>query len=176
MKRKILLALCCLVLTSCDVVDELEELEEALEEEVIQEVVDDAPNSLNKAELLSLVNEARSVSRNCGGTIYPAASEVQWSDVLEQAAQGHSDDMYQNDFFAHEGSNGSDPGDRLDQVGYTWQAYNENIAKGYPTEESVIEGWLTSSGHCRNIMNSDMTEMAVATTGSYWTQMFARPR
>ncbi len=45
--------------------------------------------------------------------------------------------------------------------------------KDLETEKKVIEGWLNSSGHCKNIMNGSVTEMGIATSGDYWTQVFA---
>ncbi len=39
---------------------------------------------------------------------------------LVAAAEGHSLDMAQDNFFAHEGSDGSSVGDRLTCQGYAW--------------------------------------------------------
>jgi len=36
----------------------------------------------------------------------------------------------------------------------------------------VIEGWLKSPGHCKNIMSQKYKEMGVARVGNYWTQTF----
>jgi uncharacterized protein YkwD len=52
------------------------------------------------------------------------------------------------------------------------RTYGENISNGYKTEQSVIEGWIKSAGHCRNIMNPNVKEMGVAREGDYWTQVF----
>ena len=51
----------------------------------------------------------------------------------------------------------------------------------YPdTIEHIFPGGtdhrLDSPGHCENIMNGNVTEMGVATSGSYWTQVFAKPK
>lgn len=161
MKRKSLLVTCSLFLTACNPT-------------TISTSTNNAPVSVNKTELLTLVNQARSNSRSCGNTSYSSAPALQWNSLLEQAAQIHSNDMNQNNFFSHTGSNGSDVGDRLSQVGYNVSYHGENIANGYPTEQSVIDGWLESAGHCRNIMNPNYTQMGVATAGSYWTQVFAQ--
>ena len=135
----------------------------------------DAPTNIDKDKLVRLVNDARAVGRYCGDEFFPAVGKIVWSDLVEKAAKNHSDDMNKNSFFDHTGSDGSSAGDRLHEVGYKWSTYGENIAKGYPTEESVIEGWLNSSGHCANIMNKNFTEMGVAATIDYWTQVFAKP-
>jgi uncharacterized protein YkwD len=47
---------------------------------------------------------------------------------------------------------------------------------GYPSEESVMNGWLASQGHCANIMNSSFTKMGVERVRSYWTQDFGKPK
>ena len=52
------------------------------------------------------------------------------------------------------------------------KAYGENIAKGHPTEKAVIEGWLNSEGHCKNIMSPMFKEMGAARVSTYWTQEF----
>lgn len=127
---------------------------------------------VNKTLLVQLVNDARKKGCQCGDTWYPAAPPVAWNDLLEKAALGHSTDMKQNNFFSHTSSNGNKAGTRIDAVGYNWQAYGENIGVGYEAEADVINGWLKSPGHCKNIMNKSYTEMGVAKVGKYWTQTF----
>ncbi|MCU7844033.1 MAG: Ig-like domain-containing protein [Candidatus Thiodiazotropha sp. (ex Monitilora ramsayi)] len=130
--------------------------------------------------MLTLVNNAREATRSCGSTSYPAVAPLAWHCLLKNAAQGHSTSMADNDYHDHTGIDGSSPGDRITAAGYDWRAYGENIAAGYTDEEAVMEGWLSSSGHCKNIMNSIFTEMGAAsaennasTYGIYWTQNFA---
>ncbi len=137
---------------------------------------EEAPSELNSDELVALVNEARRVGQYCGDEWFPSVDDIEWNMLIEEAAQIHSDDMDQNDFFEHQGSDGSSAGDRLQRVGYSWSTYGENIAHGYVTEESAVEGWLDSPGHCRNIMNGDFAQMGVATKGFYWTQVFAKSK
>ncbi len=129
-------------------------------------------------EFLAAVNQARSVSQMCGSTLYNSAPPVSWSDNLAMAAYLHSEDMVLNDFFSHTGSDGSSAGQRITRQGYPWRTYGENIAVGYPTVSSVIQGWLGSEGHCRNLMNPAFTEIgagyAIGSFGGnpsarYWT-------
>jgi uncharacterized protein YkwD len=129
-------------------------------------------------EFLATVNQARSVNQVCGSTPYAPAPPVSWSENLAMAAYLHSEDMALNNFFSHTGSDGSSPGDRISRQGYVWRTYGENIAVGYPTVSSVIQGWLGSEGHCRNLMDPDFTEIgagyAIGPYGGnpaarYWT-------
>lgn len=138
-------------------------------------VVRDAPVIVNKSEILYLVNKARSQGQKCGFfSHYNPAPALKWHSQLEQAAQNHSNDMQENYFFSHTGDDGSDVKERSNRVGFYGKSYGENIAKGYPTEKRVVEGWLKSSGHCKNLMNPEYRYMGVATAGPYWTQIFGR--
>ncbi|MCU7795985.1 MAG: Ig-like domain-containing protein [Candidatus Thiodiazotropha sp. (ex Semelilucina semeliformis)] len=130
--------------------------------------------------MLTLVNNARAATRSCGSASYPAVAPLAWHCLLENAAQGHSTSMADNDYHDHTGIDGSSPGDRITAAGYIWRSYGENIAGGYPDEDAVMEGWLNSPGHCSNIMNSRFTELGAASAENsastyriYWTQNFA---
>jgi len=129
--------------------------------------------SIDKNKMLELINSYRTSGCSCGSEGYLApTTPVVWNNNIEKAALDHSVDMSKNDIFSHTGSDGSDAGDRLDRRYYDWITYGENIAKGYKTEEKVVEGWINSPGHCRNIMNPGFKEMGVARVGDYWTQIF----
>ena len=120
------------------------------------------------------VNSYRETGCNCGGTFFPAVNPVVWNDTLELAAEIHSVDMDSNNFFSHTGSDGSSPSQRVSRVNYPWRTVGENIARGQPTERLVVEAWINSPGHCRNIMNGSFEEMGVAEQNLFWTQIFAR--
>ena len=134
-----------------------------------------APTNINKTKILKLINNARTKGCNCGSDYYPPVNKLVWNDKLEKAAQNHSNYMNTKNKFSHKGKNGSNPGTRISKTGYNWSTYGENIAAGNTTEEDVIQGWLDSPGHCSNLMNPDFTEVGVATSGPYWTQVFAKP-
>jgi uncharacterized protein YkwD len=133
-------------------------------------------SKINKTVLLQIVNEVRKKGCQCGDQWYPSAPPVVWNDQLENAAVQHSTDMYQKKYFSHTSQDGTNAGVRIDAVGYRWKTYGENIAMGYRNEKEVVEGWVKSPGHCRNIMNKDFKEMGVAKAGSYWTQDFGTKR
>ncbi|MCE9684316.1 CAP domain-containing protein [Halomonas alkalisoli] len=133
--------------------------------------------------MLDRVNEARSEARQCGDEEFEAAEPLAWSCRLEEASEAHSRDMAENEFFSHADADDVGVNDRVSDTGYDWMAVGENIAAGQADVATVIEGWLSSPGHCANIMNDEFTEMGAAVVeaqGSdyspYWTQVFARPR
>ncbi len=128
--------------------------------------------AINKTLMLELVNNARKKGCNCGNTFYPSAPAVSWNVGLEKAAIEHSSDMYSKAYFSHTGQDGTGAGVRIDIAGYKWRTYGENIAMGFSSEKAVMDGWLKSPGHCKNIMNPAFKEVGVAKSGSYWTQDF----
>ncbi|MEO1298215.1 MAG: CAP domain-containing protein [Cyanobacteria bacterium J06636_16] len=106
---------------------------------------------------------------------------------LDRAADKHSKDMAEKDYFSHTGKNGSSIGDRASAAGYQWSRLGENIAAGQRTPESVVQGWMNSSGHRANILNPNYTHMGLGykslspdtgnvNYGRYWTQMFGASR
>ena len=133
-----------------------------------------------QTQMLNLVNEARSQPRSCGSTDFPAAPAVNWDDRVENAAIAHSQDMAQNEFLDHTGSDGSSAGDRLHDQGYNWNAWGENILVGSDEAVDAINGWLNSPGHCSIIMSPAYDEVGAGAvqggssggTASYWTLVF----
>jgi uncharacterized protein YkwD len=143
-----------------------------------QQIIDECMDEADK-QMLTLVNNARAQSRSCGTESYQTAPALAWNCRLESAAYGHSVSMAENNYFSHTGQDGSSPGDRITAAGYDWRTYGENIAAGYRDAETVMEGWLTSPGHCANLMNASFEDIGVAVVngsgsyGIYWTQDFA---
>ena len=130
------------------------------------------PKALNKELILKLVNEARRKGVQCGDVWYPPVLSLAWNIQLEAAATLHSADMYRKKYFSHIEDDGSTANTRIEKAGYTWMTYGENIAFGYSTEQAVVEGWLKSPGHCKNIMNKAFKEVGIGRAGDYWTQDF----
>lgn len=146
--------------------------------EVDNLVAGNCQNNVQK-DLLAAHNKARSQGRSCGGTFYPPAPALKWNCTLASAAKNHSQDMATNNFFNHSGSDGLQVWDRARNLGYDYRAIAENIAAGYADVDSVVSGWLGSSGHCKNIMNKNYKEMGAAKVDnassnyrSYWTGVF----
>jgi len=125
-------------------------------------------------EVLTIVNARRSEGATCGGEPFGPAPPMVANAQLRCAARIHSLDMFTRDFFAHDNPDGESPWDRVDKTDYDANATGENIAKGYPTPEDVMQGWMDSPGHCSNIMNPDSNEIGIGYHESLWTQVMGR--
>lgn len=129
----------------------------------------------NRADLASqvvtLINQYRaSIGLSQLAASAPLTASSEWKS-LHMAGYG---------YFAHD-----DPAppvtraasQRARDCGYSGSWWGENIAYGYPTAQSVVNGWLSSPGHKANIVNANFTStgVGVASTGGgqlYWTQSF----
>jgi uncharacterized protein YkwD len=118
------------------------------------------------AEVVALTNRERA-DAGC-----PALTV---DDRLTAAAQGHSADMAEQDFFSHTSLDGRDFADRIRATGYPSPGA-ENIAYGQTSARKVVADWMDSPGHRRNILDCELTEIGVGfdDRGYYWTQNFGR--
>lgn len=126
-------------------------------------------NETFELEVIRLVNEER-ISRG----FHP----LRLNTDLRDAARAHNQDMITNNFFDHQGSDGSLPWDRACDQGFTPYGLNcyvgENIAGGQSSPASVFNSWMTSQGHRENMLNPVYREIGVGhTTGGiynhYWS-------
>ena len=117
-------------------------------------------------EVLDLVNVERS---NRG------LQPLKFNSELSNVATLKSQDMIDKNYFDHTSPTYGSPFDMMKKFGISYRAAGENIAMGQKTPQEVMNSWMNSDGHRKNILNPDFTELGVgiASNGSslYWTQM-----
>ncbi len=106
---------------------------------------------------------------------------LRWNNALAEAADSYAQKMAATGFFGHDTPDGTTPTSRGHDAGYPsfyWGPYiGENLARGYRSPESVMQGWMNSEGHKHNVLLPNYTEIgvgvAVAPDGTmYWAQEF----
>lgn len=125
---------------------------------------------------LNKVNIVRAKARKCGDEYFPAAPALILNHTLSKAAHRHSQDMSKHQFLEHTSSNGDSLVERMQAVNYAWRAVGENIAHNQNSIGQVIEDWLSSPGHCSNMMSAEYAQTGVANVNKYWTQVYATPK
>jgi uncharacterized protein YkwD len=113
-----------------------------------------------RAATLCLVNQER--ARNDELPLQP-------NTQLEQAAQGHSEDMVSEDYFEHIAPDGETPVDRVQATGYIpspqdGYTLGENIAWGtlyLATPNAIVAAWIASPEHLANILHSEYRDTAI---------------
>ncbi len=102
---------------------------------------------------------------------------VKIEETLVLAARGHSQEMKDLGYFAHQSptKGRESPSQRARLAGWGGSC-SENIAQGQRTAEQAVNGWISSSGHHRNILGRGWTHLGCgkAKDGFYWTQNFAK--
>ena len=133
-----------------------------------------------EADALAEVNAARARGADCGSEgVFGPAPALRLNPILVGTARAFSQDMGDRNFFDHTDPDGLDPFQRMEAAGYRGGAMGENIAAGYSTGAEVVAGWLSSDGHCRNMLDPDFGVIGIgyaSVPGSdyteYWTQNF----
>ena len=135
-----------------------------------------------EAQVIRLVNDARSRARRCGDRLMAAAPPVRANARLRATAAAHAGDMAELSFFSHTGTDGSQVAERARRSGYAWRTIGENIAAGQLKADAAMQGWLKSPSHCANLMQPSYTDMGLAfavnpqsESGVYWVQVFGLP-
>jgi uncharacterized protein YkwD len=123
-----------------------------------------SPDPAKAAEVVDLVNQFRE-SAGC--------DPLKVDSRLTDAAQKHSTDMAQNNYFNHTSQDGRTFDQRIRAAGYQSPSA-ENIAKGQTSAQQVMQSWMQSDGHRRNILNCRYSAIGVAVDkqGWLWTQDF----
>lgn len=93
---------------------------------------------------------------------------------LSRVARYKSQDMHDRRYFDHNSPTYGTPFQMMKAFGLTYRSAGENIAMGYRTPQAVVTGWMNSSGHRANILNSSYKKIGVGyvADGNYWTQQF----
>ena len=101
--------------------------------------------------VLDLVNRARAQARTCGDRNFPPARPLSANATLTLAAISHATDMARNNYFSHDGRDGSNPAQRVERTGYRYRTTGENIAAGVDTPELAVQGWSRAGSRARHI-------------------------
>ena len=96
---------------------------------------------------------------------------------LSRVARYKSQDMIDKRYFSHTSPTYGSPFDMMRNFGISYRTAGENIAAGQKTPQEVMNAWMNSEGHRKNILSSQYTEIGVGYAkggqyGHYWTQMF----
>lgn len=144
---------------------------DAARRDVTPASVSGSPAAPVQQQVLTLVNEKRRRG-GCGALTLDRR--------LITAANRHAADMARRGYFAHESPSGESAGERVEDAGYDWSRYGENIARGVDSAYEVVNGWMNSPAHRENIMDCRLHQMGIGLAfasddTAYWVQDFATP-
>ena len=101
---------------------------------------------------------------------------LEWDPELVPVARAHSQEMFEQGYFAHESPNTGSPFDRMQVAGITYVTAGENLALA-PTVDIAHQGLMDSPGHRANILESSYGRMGIGAItspgrGTMYTQLF----
>ena len=108
-----------------------------------------------KTQILIEINEMRTSGCMCGEDSMPPVRALAYDENLEAAARRHVQDMLDNEFFSHFGSDRSTPNSRASDAGFTGPYIGEK-----------------SEEHCKTIMSYYFSFVGVAYEDYYWVTVF----
>ncbi|HSE56838.1 MAG TPA: CAP domain-containing protein [Candidatus Paceibacterota bacterium] len=118
--------------------------------------------------LTALVNPPTVVTLTNDARVQNQLPMLTTNPVLEAAAKLKAQDMASNSYFAHTSPTGVTPWYWFRQAGYNFRYAGENLAVHYTESADVENAWLNSPTHRANIMNSNFTEIGVATANGVY--------
>lgn len=84
------------------------------------------------------------------------------NDELTQAALAKAQDMFTDNYWAHISPDGTEPWYFIAQSGYEYAHAGENLARDFTNPQSVVDAWIDSPSHRKNILESDFKEIGIA--------------
>ena len=124
-----------------------------------------------EVEMLNLINQFRAEN---------GLSALVASQTAGAAAEHHSINMAEQNFFSHTGQDGSSHASRLREHGYGFNTFTgENIAAGNASASATFTQWKNSSGHRANMLSPNYGVIGIGRAfssgsefGYYWTTTF----
>jgi uncharacterized protein YkwD len=80
---------------------------------------------------------------------------------LDDTAQRQAEDMLLRSYYNHVSPDGTTPADRVRKSGYYSRMVAENIARGPVAVQEVMNNWMGSSGHRRNLLLPTFTHLGI---------------
>lgn len=128
-----------------------------------------ASKTANRKAVLKIVNSERKKA-GCGKLVLDSK--------LSKAAQKRAQEIEK--YFAHDRPDGSNCFTVLAEYNASYTTCGENIAAGHSTAATVMNSWMNSEGHKKNILTKSFKKMGVGyykKKGSaytyYWVQLFS---
>lgn len=120
-----------------------------------------------------LINEVYEITNNYRSLV--GVSSLTLDSSLVEAASIRAKEL--SNSFSHTRPNGSSCFTVLSELGISYGTAGENIAAGYSSSQSVMEGWRSSSGHYQNIISSKFKKIGIGVNiinnQYYWVQIFS---
>ena len=156
-----------------DIEEKIPETENKSYEDISKEDINEYKNIQSENTYTDLINEVYEITNNYRSLV--GVSSLTLDSSLVKAASIRAKEL--SDSFSHTRPNGSSCFTVLSELGISYGTAGENIAAGYSSSQSVMEGWHSSSGHYQNIISSKFKKIGIGVNivnnQYYWVQIFS---
>lgn len=153
--------------------EEVTDIEDKYYEDISKEDINEYKNIQSENTYTDLINEVYEITNNYRSLV--GVSSLTLDSSLVTAANIRAKEL--SDSFSHTRPNGSSCFTVLSGLGISYGTAGENIAAGYSSSQSVMEGWRSSSGHYQNIISSKFKKIGIGVNivnnQYYWVQIFS---
>lgn len=153
--------------------EEVTDMENKYYEDIRKEDINEYKNIQSENTYTDLINEVYEITNNYRSLV--GVPSLTLDSSLVTAASIRAKEL--SDSFSHTRPNGSSCFTVLSELGISYGTAGENIAAGYSSSQSVMEGWRSSSGHYQNIISSKFKKIGIGVNiinnQYYWVQMFS---
>lgn len=153
--------------------EEVTDIEDKYYEDISKEDINEYKDIQSENTYTDLINEVYEITNNYRSLV--GVSSLTLDSSLVEAASIRAKEL--SDSFSHTRPNGSSCFTVLSELGISYGTAGENIAAGYSSSQSVMEGWRSSSGHYQNIISSKFKKIGIGVNiinnQYYWVQIFS---
>lgn len=153
--------------------EEVTDIEDKYYEDISKDDINEYKNIQSENTYTDLINEVYEITNNYRSLV--GVSSLTLDSSLVEAASIRAKEL--SDSFSHTRPNGSSCFTVLSELGISYGTAGENIAAGYSSSQSVMEGWRSSSGHYQNIISSKFKKIGIGVNiinnQYYWVQIFS---
>lgn len=153
--------------------EEVIDIENKYYEDISKEDINEYKNIQSENTYTDLINEVYEITNNYRSLV--GVSSLTLDSSLVEAASIRAKEL--SDSFSHTRPKGSSCFTVLSELGISYGTAGENIAAGYSSSQSVMEGWRFSSGHYQNIISSKFKKIGIGVNiinnQYYWVQIFS---
>lgn len=156
-----------------DIEEKIPEAENKSYEDISKEDINEYKNIQSENTYTDLINEVYEITNNYRSLV--GVPSLTLDSSLVEAASIRAKEL--SNSFSHTRPNGSSCFTVLSELGISYGTAGENIAAGYSSSQSVMEGWRSSSGHYQNIISSKFKKIGIGVNiinnQYYWVQIFS---
>ncbi|MCL5435390.1 MAG: CAP domain-containing protein [Patescibacteria group bacterium] len=110
-------------------------------------------SDISSEQLLLLTNQKRQEN---------GLSPLSLNQQLSNAAAGKANDMFSQNYWAHNSPDGKTPWVFIKGAGYNYIYAGENLARGFTNAQDVINAWMASPEHRKNMLSGNYQNVGYA--------------